>query len=235
VVNPPGIGPLFAETGFRAFSRASTNSSSGPVTITPMRGTTELTIAPMLSTTGMCSSLNADFICIASKRPSMSNPYDQMLIWRSLYGATVSRSASTSSADRCLSAILFCNSMIVAFCDSFDLWWKINSPAIPPMTSIGPIACVNDRINPARSYHGFLKCPIAGSRYSIARPRITIPAQISARISVVSEGGMLDFYMAQWKKQLERERITMIAFLSALGMGAAIVIGYAVFCWLTGR
>lgn len=45
----------------------------------------------------------------------------------------------------------------------------------------------------------------------------------------------IDVLFGQWDRQLERERITMIVALATIGVGAAAVIGYAFFRWLTGR
>lgn len=134
-------------------------------------------------------------------------------------------------------AIRFTSAVIVSFCDTFVLWWKSNSPEMPRTTSTGPKRWTINFQNGDLSYQDFLYRARTGGVYSNIKPTMTQTVASSANNSNTSsaDSNMLDVYMARWERQLERERITMIAALSAIGVGIMFVIGYATFHWLTGR
>ncbi len=145
--------PLVGDSGFSAVKSAPTNSSSGPVIITPIRGVEEEIIWPMLSTVGMWISSKAERIWVASILPSRSIPYDQTLIWRLGNGVTAAFNAAMASAVNWRGWIWFSNFRFASFNSSTVLPLRLDSTVSICQSAAAQINSTASPLNTTHSPH----------------------------------------------------------------------------------
>jgi len=135
---------LTGDTGFSAANNASTSLSFEPVIITPTRGFHEVTIWPILSTTGSPAHCSASLIWRASIPASKSTPYDQMLIAWSLNGLAATFNPSISSCDKRLGANLVSRAKLAALsCSAFRLAEDASFSALEARSLAAPALSFN--------------------------------------------------------------------------------------------
>jgi hypothetical protein len=222
---------------------AETKSLSVPVTLIPIVTLPNGDIDSRKSSKGVCASIRDRMICSPKFAASISRAYDHTTTFLLGCSFKVSTKKVRSDFVRNRGAISFAILFIVVFCSisrsfcmTVDMWCKVNSPAMPPTTTIGPIECNKALLNDALSYHRMRYRRIIDGRYSIMSPTMTDAVAISANHSRVSKETSNTSYgeVEAAQRTVRHAEIRFILTMLAIGGAVGFCLLYVFFAWIVG-
>lgn len=141
------------------------------------------------------------------------------------------------AAAPCILAIcLFCSTSW-AFCMPVDMWWKLNSKAIPATTITAPAAWDSTCRSLGRSYQGVLTYLVTSGEYSRINPITTANVANSPSVSAVSSDRLntAEPEIQESVHMLFRAKLFAVINLAIVFCALLAAASYVLLAWLRGK